>query len=78
VYFKNGGVFSVTTVLPDGTSVEAAAIGDEGMLGIEAFLSDDAVAPGAPMTYSRDGKQYIVVATGFKGVPGELIALALP
>ena len=33
---------------------------------------------GAPMTYSHDGKQYIVVATGFKNVPGELIALALP
>jgi quinoprotein glucose dehydrogenase len=33
---------------------------------------------GAPMTYSYNGEQYIVVATGFKGVPGELIALALP
>jgi quinoprotein glucose dehydrogenase len=33
---------------------------------------------GAPMTYLRNGKQYIVVATGAKGSPGELIALALP
>ena len=46
VYFPNGGVFSVTTLLPNGTAVEAATVGDEGMVGIEAFFSDDAVAPG--------------------------------
>lgn len=33
---------------------------------------------GAPMTYTYNGKQYIVVATGWAGVAGELIALALP
>src|SRR3989442_3651043 len=33
---------------------------------------------GAPMTYMQNGKQYIVVATGWKDTPGELIALALP
>jgi quinoprotein glucose dehydrogenase len=33
---------------------------------------------GAPMTYMVDGKQYIVVALGWKGMPGELVALALP
>jgi quinoprotein glucose dehydrogenase len=32
----------------------------------------------APMTYMANGKQYIVVAVGWKGVPGELVALALP
>jgi CRP-like cAMP-binding protein len=46
VYFLNGGVCSITTVLSTGTMVEAATVGDEGMLGIEAFLSADAVAPG--------------------------------
>ena len=46
VYFPNGGVVSITTVLSDGTTVEAATVGDEGMLGIDAFLRDDAVAPG--------------------------------
>ncbi len=46
VYFPNGGVCSITTVLSDGTTVEAATVGDEGMLGVEAFLSHDAVAPG--------------------------------
>src|SRR5579862_9490638 len=38
VYFPNGGVVSITTVLMDGTAVEAATVGDEGMLGVEAFL----------------------------------------
>jgi hypothetical protein len=33
---------------------------------------------GAPMTYLFGGKQYIVVATGWKGVASELVALALP
>jgi CRP-like cAMP-binding protein len=46
VYFLNGGVASITTVLSDGTMVEAATVGTEGMLGIEAFLEADAVAPG--------------------------------
>ena len=46
VYFPNGGVCSITTVLSDGTMVEATTVGDEGMVGIEAFLSVDAVAPG--------------------------------
>jgi CRP-like cAMP-binding protein len=46
VYFLNGGVASITTTLPDGTMVEAATVGDEGMVGIEAFLNDHPVAPG--------------------------------
>jgi quinoprotein glucose dehydrogenase len=33
---------------------------------------------GVPMTYELDGKQYIVLAAGAKGSPGELIALTLP
>ena len=33
---------------------------------------------GAPMTYMFGGKQFIVVATGWKDTPSELIALALP
>ena len=46
VYFLNGGVASITTVLSDGTTVEAATVGDEGMLGVEAFLAAGAIAPG--------------------------------
>ena len=33
---------------------------------------------GIPMTYMVNDRQYIVVATGARGVPGELIALAVP
>jgi quinoprotein glucose dehydrogenase len=33
---------------------------------------------GAPMTYMVRGKQFIVVAVGWKDNPGELVALALP
>jgi quinoprotein glucose dehydrogenase len=33
---------------------------------------------GIPMTYMADGRQFIVVAVGARGVPAELIALALP
>jgi quinoprotein glucose dehydrogenase len=33
---------------------------------------------GAPMTYLAGGKQYIVVAIGWREMPAEYIALALP
>lgn len=56
VYFPTGGVFSITTVLPDGTMVEAATVGDEGMLGIEAFFRPDAVAPGRTLLQVPDGE----------------------
>jgi hypothetical protein len=39
VYFLNGGVASISTVLSDGTTVDAAAVGNEGMLGIECYSS---------------------------------------
>jgi CRP-like cAMP-binding protein len=42
VYFPNGGVASVITAMEDGAIIEAATIGDEGMLGIEAFLGERA------------------------------------
>ena len=46
VYFLNGGVGSITTVLEDGTTVEAATVGDEGLLGIDAFFTANAIASG--------------------------------
>ena len=33
---------------------------------------------GVPMTYMIEDRQYIVVATGARGVPAELVALAIP
>src|SRR4029077_263838 len=54
VYFLNGGVASITTALSDGTMVEAATIGDEGMLGFEAFLSADPSSPGQTLIQVPD------------------------
>lgn len=54
VYFPNGGVCSITTVLSDGRSVEAATVGDEGMLGLEAFFTKDPVAPGETLIQVPD------------------------
>src|SRR6202171_1724790 len=54
VYFLNGGVASITTMLLDGTTVEAATVGDEGMLGIETFLGADAIAPGETLIQVPD------------------------
>ena len=33
---------------------------------------------GIPMTYMADDRQFIVVAVGARGVPAELVALAVP
>ena len=48
-YFLNGGVASVTTVLSDGTMVETATHGLEGMVGIEVLFAAGAIAPGRTM-----------------------------
>jgi len=54
VYFPNGGVASVTAVLSDGTMVETATIGLEGMIGLDVFFAQDAVAPGETMMQVPD------------------------
>jgi CRP-like cAMP-binding protein len=38
VYFLNGGVASMTTVMKDGAMVEIATVGDEGVVGINAYF----------------------------------------
>jgi len=38
VIFPDGGVVSVTTMMSDGSSVEVATVGAEGLVGINAFL----------------------------------------
>jgi CRP-like cAMP-binding protein len=66
VYFPNGGVFSITTVLPDGTTVEAATVGIEGMLGIEAFFGNDAVATGDTLMQVPDTNVVKLSVAGFR------------
>jgi CRP-like cAMP-binding protein len=66
VYFPNGGVCSITTVLADGTTVEAATVGDEGMLGVEAFLTDDAIAPGETVVQVPDTSAEMMSVEDFR------------
>jgi hypothetical protein len=40
VFFPNGGVASVTTVMKNGAMVEIATVGDEGLLGVNALFGD--------------------------------------
>jgi len=40
VYFPNGGVFSITNRMGNGSLVEIATVGREGMLGVGVFLGD--------------------------------------
>lgn len=41
VFFPNGGVCSITSMMRNGTAVEVATVGDEGMVGIGAFFGVD-------------------------------------
>jgi CRP-like cAMP-binding protein len=54
VYFPNGGVVSITTAMADGTMVETATVGKEGMVGIEVLLGPDASSPGNIMLQVPD------------------------
>jgi CRP-like cAMP-binding protein len=49
VYFPNDGVASITTLMNDGRLVEVATVGDEGIVGIEAYLGADPLALGDTM-----------------------------
>jgi CRP-like cAMP-binding protein len=75
VYFPNGGVVSITTMLSDGTTVEVATVGDEGMLGIEAFLSGDAVAVGETLMQVPDTNAEMLDVEAFRRELGKRGAL---
>jgi len=66
VYFPNGGVVSVTTMLPDGTMVEVATVGDEGMVGIEAVFVDGAIAQGDTLLQVPDTNAVKVSVATFR------------
>jgi len=53
VYFPNGGVCSVTAMMKNGSAVEVATVGDEGMIGIAAFFGGLAM-PGESMVQVPD------------------------
>jgi len=49
VYFPDGSTCSITSVMNDGRMLEIATIGNEGMIGITAFLGGDRQPCGAVM-----------------------------
>lgn len=44
VYFPNGGVVFMALLLPEGSRVETATIGDDGIVGVEAYFGGDALS----------------------------------
>jgi CRP-like cAMP-binding protein len=55
VHFPNGGVYSVTNQMRDGTLLEVATVGIEGMLGVGVFLGDP-IATGQALQQVPNGK----------------------
>ena len=53
VFFPNGGVASMTSVMQNGAMVEIATVGDEGFVGISALFGDGAM-PGQAMMQVPD------------------------
>jgi CRP-like cAMP-binding protein len=64
VYFPNGGVFSITNRMRDGTLVEVATVGREGMLGIGVFLGDRS-GSGRTMPRVPDGAVAALAVSSF-------------
>lgn len=71
VLFPNGGVWSMTIMLASGATVEAATVGDEGMLGIEAFLSAEAVSPGETLMQVPYTNAEMMSASAFRRAVAE-------
>src|SRR5438034_4675888 len=65
VYFPGGGFASVVTVLKDGSMVEVATIGREGMLGMSAALSREP-SPAATMVQAETDTCYTMSAEAFR------------
>jgi CRP-like cAMP-binding protein len=65
IYFPGRGVCSVTSVMSDGRMVEVATIGNEGMVGVTAFLGGD-VSPGDVFVHVPDSAAQSMSAEAFK------------
>jgi hypothetical protein len=65
VVFPNGGVASVTTAMKDGTMVEIATVGYEGLVGIEAFFGE-AMMPCETMIQVPDTDAEVMTAEAFR------------
>jgi hypothetical protein len=65
VIFPNGGVASVTAVMRDGSMVEVATVGDEGMVGMDVFFGGD-LATGESMLQVPDTNAEFMSVSSFK------------
>lgn len=65
VFFPNGGVASITTVMKDGSMVEIATVGDEGLIGIGAFFGGSEVGT-ETMIQVPDTNAEVMSAEAFK------------
>jgi len=65
VYFPGSGFCSVLTVLEDGSMVEVATVGREGMVGVSAVLRGDACDPSATMVQVDSDVCYRMSAHAF-------------
>jgi CRP-like cAMP-binding protein len=65
VYFLNGGVASLTTAMKNGAMVEIATIGDEGLVGINAFFGGQMVS-GEAMLQVPDTDAEVMSAEAFR------------
>jgi CRP-like cAMP-binding protein len=65
VYFPGGGFCSVLTVLEDGSMVEVATIGREGMVGVSAVL-DNTPSPSVTLVQGETDTCYRMTAADFR------------
>jgi CRP-like cAMP-binding protein len=65
VYFPISGVISLMTPLQDGTAVETATVGNEGMVGVHAFLGGGASGNGQAMS-QVPGEMFSIRADSFR------------
>jgi len=83
---SRSGLLATRTLLFAGTGGGAMSSEPTGLLRAHDKATGEILAElalpshqtGVPMTYMHAGRQYIVVAVAGRGVPGELVALALP
>src|SRR5436190_8241677 len=65
VYFPGGGFISIVTVLKDGSMVEVATVGREGVVGVAALLNGDPW-PSATMVQGESDVCYRMPVNAFR------------
>jgi CRP-like cAMP-binding protein len=66
VYFPGGGFCSIVTVLADGSMVEVATIGREGMVGLSPVMSESPMGASAVMVQGETETCYRMPAGAFR------------